>query len=136
MVIATISGDAILGAAAAILVALMAITTDQVRRRGDKIDAEIEAVDTKVSDARERLRGVESTVAFLVTGQRAVIAQTAQTHHVVAEVHEQLDTVNGLAVGELLDRQEGRRIQDIPKDQRSAAEQNYLRDLEEGPNGH
>ena len=132
----------------------MGITVDQVRRGNDKaerqldragqasidatriVDGKVTALTGRVDDSRERLARVESTVEFLVTGQRAVIAQTHQTHQVVAEVHEQLETVNGLAVGELLDRAEGRRIQDIPKTERSAAEQNYVRNLEEGPNGH
>lgn len=134
--LASVSADAILGAAAAVLVGLMAITTDQVRRRGDKIDQQISTVDTKVSDARERLARIEGAAEFVIARQQVVTTQVAATHRVVEQVHEQLDTVNGLAVGELLDRQEGRRIQDIPRADRSDAEQNYVRNLEEGPNGH
>ena len=91
---------------------------------------------SRLHDTRERLARLEGSTEFIIARQSDNLTIARQVATTVEHVQDQLKTVNGLEVGELLDRSEGRRIQDIPKTERSATEQNYVRNLEEGPNGH
>ncbi len=50
----------------------------------------------------------------------------------VTAVHDEVATTNGIPVGEMLERQEGRRIQGLPVDDRTPSEQEYVTKLVAG----
>lgn len=85
------------------------------------------------------LYAVVSAVASLLTAfgvfvfARAMLRQQVSTREVVAEVHKEVKTANGISLAKLVEREEGRRIiADILKEDRSTSEQRYVDELEEG----
>ena len=70
---------------------------------------------------------VVTAVAQLL--QRKTVNRTADT---VDQVHDAVSTANGIPAGELLERAEGRRIEEIPYIDRTVSEQGYVDRLNEG----
>jgi hypothetical protein len=80
----------------------------------------------RLHDTRERLAGIESLAEFLITRQSTVAKTTLETHAAVVGVAHQLETDNGLTVGQFADRTEGRRLRDLPEGSRTDDEQDYV----------
>jgi hypothetical protein len=53
----------------------------------------------------------------------------------VVSVSDDVATINGISAGGLLERTEGRRVGEIPKEERTVAEQGYVDNLEKGGRG-
>jgi hypothetical protein len=82
-----------------------------------------------LASAYVTLRGQRQSKAAVDVVYKAV----SDTHGAVAEVASQVETSNGLTVAALAERREGRRISvDIPIDQRTTSEQEYVDNLEDG----
>jgi hypothetical protein len=72
-----------------------------------------------------------AALASLVTSV-ALFLSVVGVHRNVKTVKEDLSTVNGISIGGLAERAEGRRISHIPEVARTDAEQIYVDSLEAG----
>lgn len=158
--IAAVSDDAVLEVTGAAMVAMLGILLEANRRWNNRLErtvkdhAETAKTDTaavassvigvqtaqaetnrRLHDTRERLARIEGTVEFVVNRQTENLSLARTVADTVDHVQQQLTTVNGLEVGELADRQEGRRLSELPEAERTGAEQRYVENLEQGGRG-
>jgi hypothetical protein len=92
-------------------------------------------INSRLHDTRERLARIEGTVEFVVARQTENLKIAHSVSDTVDYVQKQLTTVNGLEIGQLADREEGRRIKEIPEHERTRSEQRYADNLDEGGRG-
>ena len=77
------------------------------------------------------MAAVISAVASLLTAI-ALLFSVITNRKNIKQVQNNIDTVNGIPIGGLMERQEGRRIQKIPEHSRTDSEQIYVDNLIEG----
>jgi phage shock protein A len=159
-VLAAVSSDAVLETVGGVLVAAIGIAIEANRRWANRVESSVTdhaktarndtaavaatVVEVKVAqketnsrlhDTRERLARLEGSTEFIIARQSDNLSLARKVATTVEHVQDQLKTVNGLEVGELADRAEGRRISEIPELERTHSEQRYVQNLEEGGRG-
>lgn len=110
-------------------VAFLAISSRLAERRR-VVDAQRAEQDRLKLD--RKVTAVAATGAAVAANVANVVGKIDTNTKVTESIHREVQTSNGITSAELLERQEGRRIEDIPEHDRTASEQEYVDKLVAG----